>query len=53
LVFRQIVAPVQPGDALGAALVEGRGERLFAEIPGRAAQSGRLPRAARSAVPSG
>ena len=29
LVFRQIVPPVQPGHALGAALVEGRGEGLF------------------------
>ncbi len=32
LVFRQIVAPVQPGHALGAALVEGRGECLFAGL---------------------
>jgi hypothetical protein len=32
LVFRQIVPPVQPGHALGAALVEGRGEGLFAGL---------------------
>src|ERR1700726_3252513 len=32
LVFRQIVAPVQPGHALSAALVEGRGECLFAGL---------------------
>ena len=32
LVFRQIVAPVQPGHALGAALVEGRGKCLFAGL---------------------
>src|ERR1700686_3434242 len=32
LVFRQIVPPVQPGHALGAALVEGRGECLFAGL---------------------
>src|ERR1700731_3282655 len=32
LVFRQIVASVQPGHALGAALVEGRGECLFAAL---------------------
>ena len=32
LVFRQIVPPVQPSHALGAALVEGRGECLFAGL---------------------
>jgi hypothetical protein len=32
LVFRQIAAPVQPGHALGAALVEGRGQRLLAGL---------------------
>ena len=32
LVFRQIVPPVQLGHALGAALVEGRGECLFAGL---------------------
>jgi hypothetical protein len=32
LVFRQIVAPVQPGHALGAALVEGHSECLFAGL---------------------
>src|SRR5258705_7102889 len=32
LVFRQIVPPVQPGHALGTALVESRGECLFAGL---------------------
>jgi hypothetical protein len=32
LVFRKIVAPVQPGHAPGVAFVEGRGECLFAGL---------------------
>ena len=32
LVFRQIVAPVQPGHALGAALVESGGQRALAGL---------------------
>lgn len=32
LVFRQIVAPVQPGHALGAALVESDGQRALAGL---------------------
>jgi len=32
LVFPQIAAPIQPGHAFGAALVEGRGQRLLADL---------------------
>jgi hypothetical protein len=32
LVFRQIVAPVEPGHALDAALAESRGQRLLADL---------------------